>query len=469
MGAIDDYLKEAIPEFRQQLARLVTIPSSSQEAEHVGDLLRIVQETANIARDYGFTTHILQSEGNPSENFVAGLVATLEVDPNAPWIIVYNHLDVQPEGDGWLTKAFEPVVTHEKIIGRGATDDKGPMLTALHAVNYLRAAGKLKVNVALVHETKEEAGSTGFGKLIQESIGRQLLPAPHSILVCDTVFQGDNPTISSSLRGLLTAEVTVTTGTQAVHSGLGGGIAINPMNVLTQLLASCYNEATRKVTIADFYEGVLPIAGEMHENLRKVAEGFDLDRYKRDLRAGACYPQDRYEALLRNWHQPTFEIHNYKGGLEGTKIPPFATAQVTMRMVGQQDPDKVFAAVETHLRGQLAQCQLPLDVKLDVKKIKGSRAVSVAMDNPYVLAAAEACEAGFGRRPVYDGCGGTIGALPVFQEHFPQAPIVLLAISMVDDGYHAPNEEFKFSQAEKGIRVISDYLQRVAALPQVRP
>ncbi|MBI2574126.1 MAG: M20/M25/M40 family metallo-hydrolase, partial [Candidatus Wildermuthbacteria bacterium] len=222
------------------------------------------------------------------------------------------------------------------------------------------------------------------------------------------------------------------------------------------------------VNIPTFYDGVPRIEGEAKLNLQKVADGFDLERYKRDLRAGACYRQSTLDALRRNWFEPTFEIHNYKGGLEGTKIPPMASAQVTMRLVGQQDPDAVFAYFERHLHHYLAQLDL-LNVKLDVKKVKGSRAVSVAIDNPYVLAAADACEVGFGRKPVYDGCGGTIGALPVFQERFPQAPIVLLAISRVDDGYHAPNEEFKFSQAEKGVKVISDYLQRIATLPKLQP
>src|SRR3989338_368934 len=155
---LEQYISSMMPQFRQQLADLVRIPSISQEEEHGDDLVRVARETARIARQFGFDATVVIPP-----DYLPMMVGQLEVNPDAPWVLVYNHLDVQPANEPqWTTNPFEPVVTGEKIIGRGATDDKGPMLATLYALHFLRETEQLNVNVQLVYETGEEKGSPHF-------------------------------------------------------------------------------------------------------------------------------------------------------------------------------------------------------------------------------------------------------------------------------------------------------------------
>lgn len=469
MVTIDSYIASIMPQFREQLAALVSIPSVSNDgnklnpavtldSEKKENLRQVLRKAAEIASEAGFTTEIVEAPGNPPVHNPV-LVGTLEVDAKAPWVLVYNHLDVQPADEPeWKTKPFTPVISKDKIIGRGTTDDKGPALAVLHAIKYLHSEGRLPVNVQVVYETAEEIGSGGFDEFLFNQFlaedGASKIRRPDSILVSDTIFEGEHPAITYALRGLVKAEVSITTAATTLHSGILGGYARNPLTILTGALARCVDPVTGRVFIRGFYDTALPVSEEERKALARIP--FDMEKFTNDAGARVVYGCSPVEALARMWREPTFEIHTYEGGVKGTKIPYYAAADVSMRLVAGQDPDSMARKLARHLKNY--------DPLLEVKITSASRAVQTNINVPHMKRAAAACTEAFGKEALFVACGGSIGSMPPLQHLFPQAPLVLMAMSKVSDGYHAPNEQFEFRQAELGIKAVAKYLSSIGDL-----
>ncbi|MBT3785919.1 M20/M25/M40 family metallo-hydrolase, partial [bacterium] len=195
--------------------------------------------------------------------------------------------------------------------------------------------------------------------------------------------------------------------------------------------------------------------------IRKVAEVFDLEAFKRDSEQASLYSEDPVEILDGVWRKPTFEIHGFEGaqwepGVLKSALPYHVKAKVSMRLVPGQNPDIVQQKLQTHLSN--------IDSRLKVHLLSGQRPAVAQLDNPFMDRAIEACKIGFGEEPLFVGCGGTIGAVPEMQRVFPNAPVVLLAQSLMSDGYHAPNEEFRLSQARNGMKTMAAYFRGVADL-----
>lgn len=206
------------------------------------------------------------------------------------------------------------------------------------------------------------------------------------------------------------------------------------------------------------YEGVVEISPEERSALERVTTATPdlIERMKRDLKFSAAYTQYPVDALVRMWRKPTFEIHEFEGGLTGTKIPPYATAHVTMRLVAGQDPETILARFTEYLH--------EFDSSIQVRGRDGISAVMTSIDNPFMQKAAEACKYGFGKEALYVGSGGTIGSLPEFQRLWQGVPLVMIAQSLLTDGYHAPNEEFRWEQARNGIKTMAAYLSSIGQL-----
>lgn len=450
---LDSYLAAHQEAIIAELMALIRIPSISGIKAHWPDCRRVLEAMSEIVSQYGFEPEIVETAGLPA------FVATLETDPARPWLFIYNHLDVQPANEPqWVTSPFEPVRSEDRIIGRGSTDDKGPCLTTLHAVHCLQQAGLPLPNIQLIYETEEESGSTHFGGFLDAH--RDRLQNPASILVSDTIFEGDHPAITYRLRGLLEAEAILETGSQDLHSGMVGGAAINPLNVLIQALSRCV-DASGKVTIPGVCEELPPVSAAEDETLDRTAAIFDLEKLVSDTGGARLYSQDARELLERIWVRPTFEIHGFEGVQSApdvikTALPYAVKAKLTMRLVAGQDPERVARQLEGALK------TVHPDIRLKLRH--GVKGCMSEVDNAFMREAVAACEAGFGREPVFIGSGGTIGALPEFQRVFPAAPIVLLAQSLMSDGYHAPNENFQIRQIRDGFRTMAHYLSRIATL-----
>ncbi len=310
--------------FENELCNLVRIPSISSGGKNQEDIRAIITHMHRYVTGLGFDAESFQTAGNPI------LVANLETDPARPWIIIYNHLDVQPANEPqWVTKPFEPVVKNGHVIGRGSTDDKGPALATLCAVDFLRRNGIEMPNIQIVYEAEEEIGSVNFGKFLDQAAG--WLRTPASVLVSDTIFEGEHPAITYKLRGLVRVTATLRIGEGDRHSGLYGGAIENPLNTLIAAVSPlCGRDGWKK--IPGLEEAITNLSYVEKEHTHIAASGFDIDGFLRESGHKKLVRNDSSEVLYRLWHAPTFEVHGFEGvqyepGVIKTAIPASATAR----------------------------------------------------------------------------------------------------------------------------------------------
>jgi len=441
-----------MPQYKEDLVSLVTIQSISAQEEHRKDLQKVATKTVELLRQAGASAQVIQNDGFPV------VFGEIKVSDNAPWVTVYNHLDVQPANEPqWKTSPFEPVLTEQGIQGRGATDDKGPMLSIVYAIKYLKETSKLPVNVQFVFETEEESGSKHFGTFLERNAA--LLHRPDSILVSDTIFDGDDPAVTFQLRGLTMGTIELKVGEAGVHSGMLGGLARNPLATLTKAIATCMDN-DGKVLIPGFYDGVQEPTVREKTIIEEVAARKNFEKIRADTGFGEFYTENAREAEMRTNYSPTFELHGYEPEKSGTKISGYAKAHFSMRLVAGQDVADLEKKLQDHLR--------KTHPRITVHIAEGCTAVKTSLDSPYMERARQAYVSAFGKPAVFVATGGTIGAFPPMQKVWPGVPIVMMAQSLMSDGYHAPNENFKWEQARRGIQTIASYLQSIGDLRQAR-
>ena len=439
-------------EFAHKLAALVGIPSVSMESGRHADIHRCATLARAYLREIGAEAEVVETTGLP---VVVGRVIQ---DPAFPTVTIYNHLDVQPaDSEGWRTNPFALETIGDRFHGRGATDDKGPLLTALFAVR-LALAASVKLNFRFLWECEEEIGSPSFAaalaKLTKERPGLQT----DSIMVSDTIWpSAKQPAIPIGLRGLLAFVVRLQTGDKAVHSGTTGGAARNPIGELAALIAACYDARTGKVLIPGFYDGIRkPTAQESRDLARSgfARASFQKAHGLRSLR----FTDD---ARLRDaiMTRPTFEVHGLTGGYTGpgvkTIVPHLAEAKLSCRLVPGQEPGEIFRLIKRFIAGKCPDAEVIFDAALEpyLANSKG----------PFLQAALRATEQAFGRKAALTREGGSIGAV-VTMSKILRKEVVLLGLSLPEDGYHAINESFSWRQAEGGMAMFYRYFHNLAAI-----
>ena len=449
-------LKKAIPnlrkEFADKLAALVGIPSVSMEPERRGDVRRCAELAGSYLREIGAEVAIVETQGLP---LVLGRIMQ---DPAFPTVTIYNHLDVQPaESEGWRTRPFELEAIADRYHGRGATDDKGPLLTALFAAR-LALAAKVQLNFQFLWECEEEIGSPSFSTALTAlAKGR---PGLHtdSIVVSDTIWpSAGQPAIPVGLRGLLAFLVRLQTGDKAVHSGTTGGAARNPVGELCALIAECYQARTGRVLIPGFYDGITKPGARERQDLAR--SGFSRKDFQKahGLRS-VRFPDDvrLREAIMT---QPTFEVHGVVGGYAGsgvkTIVPHAAEAKLSCRLVPGQRPKELFRLIKSFIMKKCPDAEVIFDAALEpyLADSKG----------PFLQAAIQAAEETFGKKVALTREGGSIGAV-VTMAKVLKKEVVLLGLSLPEDGYHAINESFSWRQAEGGMAMFYRYFHNLAAI-----
>ena len=448
LPGLDAYVSQAREDYERLLGRLVRIPSISSDPRHEEDVRRCAEVAADMVVEMGGHAEVFPTDGYPV------VLGRFHASAEAPTVTVYNHLDVQPaEEPGWTRDPFLFAVEEDRFYGRGCTDDKGPAVTALLAARYAAEHG-LPVNVRLLWELEEEIGSRHFEAFLAPLA--ETLPTD-VVAVSDTVWLSrERPALPYALRGLCGGELVLETGTKDVHSGLTGGAARNPLGELCQVLDRCHDAATGEVRIPGFYDDVVPMDEEEMESF--LASGFDVERFRQAHGLTRMRSMDPQEVLERIWCRPTFEVHGLVGGHTGPGmkgvVPPRAVAKVSMRLVPNQDPAAVLRGLEAFVK----------EVNPDVEvRGAGIRPYMGSFRGPYVDAAREAIEFGFGRKPAMVREGGSIGAVLTMEEHLG-APIVFLGLSLPEHSYHGPNENFDWGQASGGMKAFAMFFQRVAAM-----
>jgi len=447
MTAIDEYLTENRDAFEDDLCQLLRIPSISADRAYREELLRAARWLHDSFANSGVPVEIIKTDGNPVVYAETPAVA------GAPTALVYGHYDVQPPDpvELWDSPPFEPTKRDGNIYARGATDDKGQMLTHVKSVQtWLATRGKLPLQVKFVLEGEEEVGSKSLPGFLKSHKDR---------LQCDVVVISDTcqfgprqPAITYGLRGIAYYELRLTGPKQDLHSGTFGGAVTNPAVALARMLASLI-DAHGRIQVPGFYDDVVPLSQDEREQLDALP--FQEANFFRQVGVDGSWGEDGYTTLERRWARPTFDINGLTAGYQGegakTVLPAKASAKFSFRLVPNQDPAKITEALRAFL-----QVHVPPGIKMELIDMHGSPGCVVPLDSPYIAAAAAAIERGFGHSPVFIREGGSIPIVNDFKEIL-DADTLLLGWGLDDDNTHAPNEKFNLADYHRGIKA-SAYL-----------
>jgi len=385
----------------------------------------------------------------------------LHAGPGAPTVLIYGHYDVQPVDPLalWETPPFEPQVRDDYVYARGAADDKGQVYVHVKAVEaYLRAAGRLPLNVKFIIEGEEEIGSANLRAFIADN--RDLLAADSALVSDSSILGRDRPALVYSLRGNCHVLLDITGPARDLHSGTYGGSINNPLNALGHLLAKLKNEFGH-IMIPGFYDRVRPLSLEE----RQLLAEFPLTEAEWLAQTGApaLWGEPEYTLVERIGARPTLDVTGMYGGYigEGTKtiLPASAHAKISMRLVPDQEPAEIAALFEQFVRDTL-----PPSVGVEMRLAGMSRAALIDRDTPPMRAAAAAYEATFGRAPVFMREGGSIPVVSDFGDQLG-LPTVLMGFGLPGDRIHSPNERFYLPNFYKGIETSIRYLTLLGNQP----
>ncbi|HEX7448725.1 MAG TPA: dipeptidase [Pirellulales bacterium] len=447
MPALDDYLAQHAADFEDDLCQLLRIASVSADSRHRADVRQAADWLVEQFRSLNMAVELCETPGHPI------VYAEWLGAPGAPTALVYGHYDVQPPDplDEWISPPFEPTRRDGNLYARGATDDKGQMLTHVKSAQaWMHSQGRLPINLKFLIEGEEEVGSEHLEQFVADN---------HERLACDVVvisdtsqFAPEQPAITYGLRGIAYFELRLTGPKQDLHSGTFGGGVMNPANALTQMLAALINDRGQ-IQVPGFYDDVEPLTEA--ERRQFAALDFDERQFCGELGIAAVAGETGFSTLERRWARPTFDINGLWSGYQGegskTVLPARAGAKFSFRLVPRQDPKKIHASLEAMLKRLL-----PPGVSMELMAYHGAPGVVVPLDSPYVKAAARAIERGFGRAPVYIREGGSIPVVSTFRQQLG-VDTLLLGWGLNDDNTHSPNEKFCLADYHRGIKA-SAYL-----------
>src|SRR5215510_13989016 len=448
MNNIIDFINTNRDRYVDELKAYLAIPSISALPQHAQDVRRCAQWCGDEMRRVGLqNVRLIETPGNP---VVYGdwLGAS-----GAPTILFYGHYDVQPVDplNLWESPPFEATIRDGEIYARGAADDKGQVFMHLKAVEaHLKQHGRLPVNIKFIIEGEEEVGSEHLDGFVRDHKGD--LNASVVVISDSGMFARGVPSICYGLRGLVYFQIDLRGSGTDLHSGSFGGAVANPGFVLAQLLAQMKDRGGR-VKIPGFYDDVVPLQDAERQAWASLP--FNEKKYRKDFGIPKVYGETGYSTLERTWARPTLEVNGLLSGFTGegakTVLPAVAMAKISMRLVPNQDPDKIAGLFEEYVK-KLA----PKTVELKFTRMHGGKPWMTSFDNPFVQAAGRAIERGFGQRPVFTREGGSIPVVSTFQEVLG-LPSVLFGVGLPDENAHAPNEKLDVANFHNGI-IASAYL-----------
>lgn len=462
MTDINNYIAEHKDRFIEELFELLRIPSISADSAYKGDVLKtaefIVEKMKTAGAD---SVRLYETAGHPI------VYGEKMVDESLPTVLVYGHYDVQPPDplDLWDSPPFEPVVKKTDkhpdgaIFARGACDDKGQLYMHLKAFEYMMQNGGVPCNVKFMIEGEEEIGSDNLEVFCRANT--ELLKCDVVLLSDTSIINNETPSITVGLRGLSYVEVEVTGPNKDLHSGVYGGAVGNPVNVLCEMIASLKDE-NKHIKIPGFYDDVEIVSDVDRVEMNKAP--FSLDDYKSELDIEDIEGETGYTTLERTSIRPTLDVNGLWGGYIGegakTVLPSKAYAKISMRLVPNQDPDKITALFTEHFKSIA-----PDSVKVEVKPHHGGYPAVTPTDTIEYKAAHMAMETTFGKAPIPQRSGGSIPIVAMFEEVFG-VKSVLMGFGLDSDDIHSPNEHYGLFNYFKGIETIPYFFENYAKLSQ---
>jgi len=450
------HIEAAKEGYLEELKDFIRIPSISTDPDFKGEVLRASEFLLGKLREAGLTAERIETAGHPL------VYAEWLGAPGKPTVLFYGHYDVQPVDpiELWRNPPFEPTVEGDKLVARGATDDKGQSFAHVKAVAAtLKQRGKLPVNVKFLIEGEEEAGGESIDRYVRQDGGKRL--KADAIVISDSsLFAPDQPSLIYGLKGLAYMEIKVTGPNRDLHSGTYGGAVRNPLNALGIIIDKLRDEKTGKILIPGFYDDLRPLESWERDEWAKLP--FDEDAYRSDLGVPELHGEAGYTTRERTWGRPTCDVNGIFGGYMGkgakTVLPSWGGAKISMRLVPDQEPKKIAELFTRYVRSIA-----PSGVQVDVETLHGADPVVVKVEGPIVDAALDAMQDIWGARPVRIREGGSIPIVSTFAAVLG-APVLLLGFGLNDDGLHSPNEKFNISHFYKGIRSVARLLDRLGEL-----
>ncbi len=435
-----------------ELFDLIRIPSVSTLPEHAPDVARAAAFTADSLRAAGLeNVEIIPTDGHPL------VYADWLHAPGKPTVLCYGHYDVQPPDplDLWVSPPFEPELRNGNIYARGAVDDKGQFYMHVKAIEALFAVhGKLPVNVKVLIEGEEEIGGKSISKFVP--LNKAKLAADVA-LVSDTALYAEGlPTLCIGLRGLVYMEIVAQGPSRDLHSGLYGGAAPNAVYGLIELLSK-FKDADGHILIPGIYDGVVDPSPEERQSWQSLPFS-EAAMLRDEVGATSLTGEPDRSVLERVWSRPTMEVHGIAGGFTGagakTVIPATATAKVSFRLVPNQQPDAVVAAIKAFVASHA-----PKGIVCTVNVLSYGPGLMVNPNHPAIQVAASAFAEMMGRPTVFTRSGGSIPIVGEFHEQLG-IPTILMGLGLPDDGLHSPNEKFKLANYYLGIETVAHFLEK---------
>lgn len=453
LAEIEQYLLENRPRHRKELDALLRIPSVSTDPLRRADVARAAETVAEYLRAAGVAeVSLMETQGNP---IVFGEVPR----PGAPVVLVYGHYDVQPADpvEKWTSPPFEPTEHDGRIYARGVSDDKAPMFIAIKAVEaLLQAGGGSPLHLKFLIEGEEEVGSPNLRPLVEQH--RELLRADLVVSADGAMWRASEPSLTLAGKGLVGLEVDIRTAVTDLHSGRHGGGVPNALHAAAELAASLHDPDGR-VAVEGFYDRVRDLTPE--ERSAFAALPFSEADYRQSLGIVELLGESGYSTLERQWARPTLDLNGMWGGYlgEGSKtvIPCEAHFKISCRLVPDQTPDEIAALVEAHLRRHA-----PRGAEVAVRhEGHGALPYAMPMDHPAVQVAAAVLRTLTGRDALFVRMGGTLPCAEVFQTELG-CYTLFFSFSTSDEQFHAPNEFFRLSRFDLGIRAWAALLSQLA-------
>jgi acetylornithine deacetylase/succinyl-diaminopimelate desuccinylase-like protein len=461
LSKVLEHLGASRQEALARLFELLALPSISTDPAYHDACVAAAEWCAASLRATGFEARVEPTSGKPM--VVGHWRAPGGGSPLR--VLFYGHYDVQPPDplDEWTAPPFAPRLVEQDgtgaiIVARGASDDKGQVMTFIEACrSYLAVHDRLPVDVTILLEGEEESGSPSLPAFLR-SHGEEL--KADICLVCDTgQWDEDTPAVTAFLRGLAFSEITIAGPSRDLHSGLYGGPARNPIHVLSGLLAELH-DASGRVSLPGFYEDVAtpPLA----QLARWRALGFDVAAFLGSVGLTTPAGETGLSVLEQLWSRPTAEVNGIFGGYTGpgtkTVIPARATAKLSFRLVPNQEPQKILDSLH-----RFVEARLPTECSASFAGEGGSPAVGFDVSAPAFQAAAAALEQEWGKPPVMIGCGASIPIVEAFRARLGMESL-LLGFALDGDRIHSPNEKYNVKSFTKGARSWARILSELGAI-----
>lgn len=452
------YAKKNEPLFIENLKKLVRIPSVSFSGFDPQFVSESAEAVAGLLRSSGLhNVEILKLPGAHPYVYGEWLQA-----PGKPTLLLYAHHDVQPAGreNLWKSPPFEATERDGRLYGRGTADDKcGAVIHVSAIFSYLKTAGKLPLNIKMIIEGEEEIGSPHLEEFLKTY--HHKLQADAMILTDTGNYDTGIPSITTSLRGMASLDVTVKSADHPLHSGMWGGPLVDPVQALSKMIASLTDKNGR-MTIPGIYSKVRKLSKAEEKSLKSL-KYTEKDFRNQTQILSKTNIFGKKELLSTLWHQPSLSVNAIQASSKkdcANIINESAWAHLGIRIVAHMDPQQTLKSLKTALLKSA-----PWGVSVEFSNETASPAWMAPSEGPAFQAAAQALERGFGRKTMFIGCGGSIPFVGPFSTVLGGAPAILIGAEDPYTNPHSENESLHLGDFYKSIQSAIYLYEEMSRMP----